>query len=354
MLTAIVGILLGNLLIATFFAPALARLRDILDKFASIELPHNNPFEEELTAEQRHRAEKIAQAEFNKLFREYVISYQVFRKIAIVFVIAIILLACAVVWQTPLDLTLRLLVMGVSVATIVVVGLLLKRAVAPTPGQLVSIDFLQNNFANLHLESLVDCSHFHVNFGQGLMTVDPMMHFGFFQKLLFLGYRFFLAITNDDCSRVYFASYGQLDSSSNFRHCWTPAIRAFEIPLGDFSYSDALKETNVLNLHLWLFIPTAEGWLKPKANNPYFLSEEITSMMGNRVGIKLCSSDCHSSSLDTAVNFDRKSFFGFHSWSISRIDVAQKESPQAVLQTYKKQIEQAKNIISMDLPSGRR
>jgi len=67
MLTAIVGILLGNLLIATLFAPSLQKLREILGKFADIRLPHQSarPGTERMRAEQRHDAQESAASDFN-------------------------------------------------------------------------------------------------------------------------------------------------------------------------------------------------------------------------------------------------------------------------------------------------
>ena len=352
MLTAIVGILLGNLLIATLFAPALRRLRDILDKFASIELPYHNLLGEGLTGEQFRQAEAAAGEKFSTLFREYNMSYQAFRKIAAVFVIAIIVLACAVAWQTPLHLAMRFLIMLLSTGTILIVGLFLKTTVAPSPGQLVSIDFLQNNFANLHLESFFNSSRLHVVFGRSLIASDPVMHFALFQKMVFLGYRFLFAVTNRECSRLYFVSYGQLDSSTDFRHYWTPTTKAFEIPLGDFSFSDALRDCNSLCFHLWLFIPTPKGWQKPGHDHPRFLSEEITTILGDQVGVRLSSGDCKWDSIDAKVDFDRKSFFGCSSYVISRIDVPRPESADVILRRYKEKVEHCKDTQSEDLPSG--
>jgi hypothetical protein len=70
MLTAIVGILLGNLLIATLFAPALQRLREILRSFANIQLFHRIPFGERLSFNRVREIQKKAASDFNRLFRE--------------------------------------------------------------------------------------------------------------------------------------------------------------------------------------------------------------------------------------------------------------------------------------------
>lgn len=344
MLTAIVGILLGNLLIAILFAPALQRLRDILSKFASIELPHDPSWPDERiqSADERHRLEEKAVDEFNRLFREYEISFKAFQKVGAVFVASIVILACAVIWQLPLTIIARLVISVTSISGILFVGRFLQQAIAPRSSQLVSIDFMQNNFANLHLESFFDCARLHVNFGRGLGSHDPVMHFSIFQKLMFLGYKFFLAVTDDTSEKIYFYSYGFLGSSADFRQFWTPEIKAFEVPLGDFSLADALMNTSALRLHFWLFIPTPRGWVKPKVDHPRFVSEDITSTFGDAVGVRLASGNSSWVSVDERVDFDRMVRLGRSLWSITRIDSSQIGQPQGVLQHFKQEIERCR------------
>jgi hypothetical protein len=55
MLTAIVGILFGNLLVATLFAPASNNLHKILTKFADIKLPYRELFGAQQTAAERQQ-----------------------------------------------------------------------------------------------------------------------------------------------------------------------------------------------------------------------------------------------------------------------------------------------------------
>lgn len=354
MLTAIVGILLGNLLIANLFAPALQRLRDILSKFSSIELPHKTSWadEERLTAEQRRRLEEKAVDEFNLLFREYEMSFKAFQRIGAVFIASIVVLASAVVWQLPLMMKTRLVIGVSSILGILLVGRFLQEAIAPRSSQLVSIDFMQNNFANLHLESFFNCARLHINFGRGLASHDPVMHFSIFQKLMFLGYKVLLAVTDDTVTNLYFWSYGYLDSSADFHQYWTPEIKAFEVPLGDFSLADALLNTDTLRVHLWLFIPTPRGWIKPKADHPRFISEDMTTMLGNQVGVRLSSGDGTWGLLDERVDFDRKVRFGRSTWSITRIDTSEANSPQKVLQRFRRDIERCRRVAGTDVPSG--
>lgn len=136
------------------------------------------------------------------------------------FVTAIIILACVVAWQMSSNIGIRILWMALFVGAI-----FLQRASAPTPGQLVSIDFLQNNFANLHLSPLFDCSRLHINFGRMLGSDDPLAHFSIYQRFMFLRYKFVMAISDQECSRVYFVAYGQMDTTVNFQQEWTPEIQ---------------------------------------------------------------------------------------------------------------------------------
>ena len=92
------------------------------------------------------KANEVAAREFNRLFREYTISFAAFKKLGFVFVAAIILLVGTVVWQTPLTVGPRVAFLLLLAGIIFLVGLYLQRSIAPTPAQLASIDFLQNNF----------------------------------------------------------------------------------------------------------------------------------------------------------------------------------------------------------------
>lgn len=354
MLTIIVGILLGNVLVAILFAPSLQKLRDLMGKFSGIQLPYRPMWSDakQLTATQRHDAVDVAVREFNRLFREYVIAFNTFKKVGAVLVVSIVALVCAIAWNMPWGFRPRLIAMAVAIVTIVLVLAFLQRVFAPSPAQLVSIDFLQNNFSNLHLDALFECSRLLVSYGRPLGTRDPVMHFTLIQEMLFLDYKLLLAISNAECSRIHFVAYGPIASRSEFRQYWTPEIANFSVPLGDFSYSDALLSSRFLTLHLWLFIPTPTGWVKEKSDNPRFLTDELTVEMGGQIGSPLVSSKCSWNSIDAHVDFDRRSFAGFTSWNISRVNVPTDNSPQAIVRMYKEQIEHSKSIKSEDYPEG--
>ena len=354
MLTAIVGILLGNLLIATLFAPALHTLRQILGEFANIELPFDDAFltERKASPQQRQVVEQKAAKEFNRLFREYTMSFEVFKKVGMVFVAAIIILACVVAWQMSSTLYVRLIWAAMFIGSIVAAGWYLQRAIAPSPRRIVLIDFLQNSFANLHMSSLFDCADLHINFGRALAASDPMMHFSIFQDILFTGYRFLMTVSDEQCSRIYFASYGVVNATTTFQHFWRPDIQTFELRIGDFSFSAAFKSCPFLFLNLWLFVPTAKGWALEPNQHPRILSEPITEELGGDVGIRYHSSNCGWERVDECVQFERRTRLGIDFWKVVRVDLPGKNSPQSILRAFKDKIEHCRGIQSQDYPHG--
>jgi hypothetical protein len=279
-------------------------------------------------------------------------SFDGFKKVGEVFVTMIVILACVVAWQISSNVYLRSFWMLFFVTSIVGIGAFLQRAIAPTPNQLVSIDFLQNNFANLHLESLIDSSRVYVDFGRQSLK-DTVMRFSLGQDLMFSGYRFLTAVSNPDCSQVYFVAHGQIDGAVKLQHMWAPGLQMFLTPLGDFSFSDAMLTSPLLHLNSWLFVPTPKSWIPPKVLNPLFVSQEITaSMAGNNV-IQITPSYFSSSSTDENIEFERKLEFGFQFWRITRLNIPSENSPQSILRMFKDKLERRRGgIESQDFPSG--
>ena len=351
MLTAIVGILLGNFLIGTLFAPTLQELRRVLRTFSEIALPFETILGERVPLEERREARKAAARQFSQSYREYTIAFNAFRRLGVVFVVAILVLACLVVWQVHLGVVTLVLAMIVLCAAVLATAFYLQRVMAPAPGQLASIDFLQNNFANLHMSALFDCAEPRIDFGRELD--DPVAHFRISQKLLFLGYRFLMAVSNESNSRLYFVAHGQLDSGAKVEQLWTPQLQRFHIPIGDFSLSEAFRTEPSLRLHLWLFVPTPRGWAGESALHPRLLSDRITETFGAQAGIRLALNACSWNSLDEAVDFVHRRLAGITTWRITRLSVAAPNSPQAILRMFKSAIEgSSRRVTSLDYPQG--
>lgn len=279
-------------------------------------------------------------------------SFNTFKRVAAVFVGAIVALACVVAWQMNLSTEQRLVSAVVFVSIILGAGLFLQKAIAPTPTALVSIDFLQNNFANLHMDTLFNSSSLHIDFGRELLSRDPMMHFSIRKKLLFLGYKFLFVVSDAENTRAYFLSYGYLTGRVDFQHLWTPDFGMFSISIGDFSASRASQVSPLMTLHFWLFVPTPMGWVKERKLHPRFLSEPVSEALGNQVGWRLNSSDCTWSMVDEHITFDRNFRMGFARWRIVDLAAPNAQSPQSVFQTFQGRLEHCKGIRAEDHPTG--
>jgi hypothetical protein len=92
--------------------------------------------------------------------------------------------------------------------------------------------------------------------------------------------------------------------------------------------------------------------LKQKSDSPRFLGDEVTVQMGEQIGSPIVSRRFSWSSVDTNIDFDRKSLVGFTYWRISRVNVPSDDSPQAIVRMFKRKIEQCKSIKSEDYPDG--
>ncbi len=151
---------------------------------------------------------------------------------------------------------------------------------------------------------------------------------------------------------MYFVAYGRVDASINYQNVWSPEIQTFSVPLGDFSLSAALQNSESLHLNLWLFIPTPKGWTPEKELHPRVLIEPITERLGDQRGIRLHSSTCAWDSLDDNVDFERRSVAGLAFWKVKRLIVPAVDSPQAILRIFRHRIEHCRGIQSQDYPSG--
>ena len=131
MLTALAGILLGNLLIATLFGPALKELRQILMKFERIALPYRPLFDDKnASATDRQDAAEKAATKFNVLFRQYSMSFGAFKKVGLVFTAGIVGLGWLTISRLPVPNSFRILGAIGFAACIAAIGRFLQRAIA--------------------------------------------------------------------------------------------------------------------------------------------------------------------------------------------------------------------------------
>ena len=101
---------------------------------------------------------------------------------------------------------------------------------------------------------------------------------------MFLGHKFLFAVSDPGYTRVYFVAYGQLGTHINFQQIYTPEIKSFSIPLGDFCLTDTIRNNQLLSFHLWLFVPTPKGWAKEVHLHPRILSDEVSDNSWRQFG----------------------------------------------------------------------
>lgn len=358
MLTAIVGILLGNFLIGILFAPAVARARSVLDRFSEIHLPFKSIWADLADAQDRSRQleeytlDRLKAVEdFNLCFRQYCIAFKSFQRVGTIFLVAVTVLVGMAVLQIPMGGWARATASLASIALVLFVALFLQRIIAPSPSRLTSIDFIANNFPNLHLNNLFEIADIRVDFGRELASRDDQLHFKLATKVSFTGYKLLLAVTDAQCSRLYYAAYGTVDTHSHFIHNWRPEFPRFVLPLGDFSYIEPMRQAGELNLHLWLFIPTPHGWITETPDCPHY---NVTGMnIPHTVGVRLESDICHWNSLDEGVTFKRSVSFGVARWKILEVDRSDRLSPRNVVEKYASKVLRTRKLDTELFPGGR-
>ena len=353
MLPAIVGILLGNFLIGTLFAPTLTRLRNIIDKFAGIELPFKSSLVRLGLAQAddatRRQAEEKAMSEFSLYYREYVIAFAHFKELASVFLGALLVLISVSLWQIGGSVLLRVVVITVCNLALIILGLRVQRIVAPNPAQLVSIDSLANRFANLHQEPLFDTADIHINFGTGLLAKDEQMHFSLVAKAFFLGYRLLFAVTDEDCTKLFFVAYGGVNSKTTVNHVWNPDHSGFFVQLGDFPFMQFVKTKQSLMLHFWLFVPSPKGWATESPDNPRYVHGEIYTP---NWGWAFASGSAKWSDFDRGIEFECKSSMGIEDWKLLKIDAEQPNAPQGIVKMFRRDLEASTRVIAHVYPEG--
>ena len=98
MFSAIVSILIGNFLIGLIFKPALDHLREIREKLLSVVVPldevHHRSFRLRVpwNAEEFEEADEASRHEINEILRKYTLAYRSFKRIGIVFLVALLVL----------------------------------------------------------------------------------------------------------------------------------------------------------------------------------------------------------------------------------------------------------------------
>jgi len=322
-LAAIISILVGNFLVGVLFKPALEHLQKIREELISVVIP---------IADRRlgHRGQQPGDAQdiqtridsalrsMNEILRKYILDYQSFRRIGILFLAALILLfnftVCALLiklcglWITAVACTL------VTVATVAI-----ARGIAPDsypqPQDLSSLDYLCSHYSNFQPETLIRILD--IGIQPPVLENSPQLCLSCAVHLT--GYKFFMAMTNEEQSSLYFISYGSVSAKTKATHVIFADYYRWLIQVGTLNPAWPQGLQIPVYAHLFIFIPIPEGWNNANTS-PYFMSQELwTPMPGNphEAGVVLNMHKCNPGSVDRRITFRRRKTRLHESWEIT-------------------------------------
>lgn len=358
MLPAIVSILIGNFLIGLIFKPALDHLREIREKLLSVVVPldevHHRSFRlrHPWNAEEFERADEASRHEINEILRKYTLAYRSFKRIGIVFLVALLVLVNFTVvtavfcvlgdWETVI---LCVLVTG----TILALARWLAKDAYPSPGQLLNLDYLVSHFSNIHPESLIRL----LNIGVIRVSEGNRSQLYLSCAVHLTGYKFFLSMTNEDESQFYVVSYGRIGERTKVNCVIDPRFYRWNIPLGDINPQWPNGLNLPVSLHLFVFLPTPVGWSDSSAH-PYFVSHELWAPFPGgpdgpaveSLGMTVCS----PRSRDRLVEFKRKKNIFYETWELTSIGTTEDTSHlrlRTALRFYRHELENATDICTL-------
>lgn len=325
--TTILSIFIGSFLVGAIFVPALQKLREGLIHFSNLSLPFEDPWEifnvESTMSDQEKEAKRKAAVEaYNRLYREYVIHYRAFIKIAKAFYFVLFALVNIAIFQLPIGYPLLGAVVGGNIL-LILFAIFLKPEMAPSPEQLVSIDYMANHFAKLHFESAIRLSEINAVW-MGLLSRDQILRFTLRMAIVVSGFRILFAVTDENEERLYFLSYGLIGGHTQFQHVLRPEESTFLISLGNLDYEKLAAPRPNLKMRLYLFIPTPIGWVYEK-DHPRVVRDIVREKMDGMGAFKLESTAVDWDIVDQSVSFRRKQhFLGWEKWTF---DLAEGASP---------------------------
>ena len=358
MFSAIVSILIGNFLIGLIFKPALDHLREIREKLLSVVVPldevHHRSFRlrRPWNAEEFEKADEASRHEINEILRKYTLAYRSFKRIGIVFLVALLVLVNFTIvtavlsalsdWET---MVLCVLVTG----TILALARWLATDAYPSPGQLLNLDYLVSHFSNIHPESLIRL----LNIGVTRRSEENRSQLFLSCAVHLTGYKFFLLMANEDESQFYVVSYGRIGGRTKVNYVIDPRFYRWNIPLGDINPQWPNGLNLPVSLHLFVFLPTPVGWSDSSAH-PYFVSHELWAPFpsdphggaGETLGMTVCS----PRSKDRSVEFKRKKKMLYETWELTSIGTGEDKSHfrlRRLLRFYRHELENATDICTL-------
>lgn len=296
LLPAIISILIGNFLIGLLFKPALERLSEIREELLSVVLPldevHMRSFRSKpWDAEKLSEAEETARHALNKIFRKYTLAYRSFKRIGILFLLALRVLVYFTIVAAAFALWKTLVFCFLVTAVIFGAARVLAADAYPSPEQLANLDYLVSHFSNIHPESLIRL----LNIGVQRITWEKQSQLILSCGLHLTGYKFFVVMTNEDESQHHFIAYGKIGANTKVDQVILPDYYRWHVPVGDLDPRWPTGLVLPVWVRLYVFIPTPVGW-KEDAVSPYYVGHELwtphpgdPTRAGETIGLTICS-----------------------------------------------------------------
>jgi|SRR6267154_576188 len=357
MLPAIISILIGNFLIGLIFKPALDHLRTIREELLSVVIPldeiHARSFRlrRPWNAEKFEEEDAAARHAINEIFRKYTLAYGSFKRIGMVFLIALLLLVNVTILMAVfavLSHRKTVILCALMTAIILWVARWLAMDAYPSPKRLWDLDYLVSHFSNIHPESLIRL----LNIGVQRVSEDGRSRLLLSCAVHLTGYKFFLSMTNEDESQLYLVSYGKIGAKTKVNYVIHPELYRWNIPLDDINSQWPNGLNLPVSLHLFVFLPTPAGWSDPHAH-PYFVSHELWAAFPgdpNQAGETLGMTICNPRSRDHFVKFKRKKNIFHETWQLTSIEIKEDRSHfrlRRLLRFYKHELEHATDICTV-------
>jgi hypothetical protein len=323
------------------FRPDPSKLRELLLEFSKLTLPYIDIREEiglkpAKTPRERDAETDQAKVDYNTLFREYVIQYATFKRVAAVFLMALLLMISAAAWQLPFTYQ-KVLSALVGCSLAIGGAAYLKPTIAPDPGNLLSIDHIGKQFANLNYLSALRLSDLKVCWA---CQIDGALPFRLQLDVWLSGFKYLFAVTDKQNERLFLLSYGSISGNTKYFHVLDPGASHFAVDLGNLNYSALPKPKPELKMILWLFVPLPITWIQIGDNFPRILLSDITDKLGDRTEFLLNQPSLNIDHLDKSVTFQRKQdWFSGITWTF---ETDQKANP--VLKKFAKKLKTANRI----------
>ncbi len=349
MLPTVISIFIGNFLIGLLFKPALDHLREVREELLRVSFPMPDPLRElfalkRLDPQAVEGQQASARKTINEIFRRYGLAYSSFARIGRVFLVALLLLASAAVWSFQLSLTWALACHAAAILIVFVVAFYLSRDSYPSLRELMTLDHFLNHYSNFHPDVAIDLMQIRV---QLVKERDIPPYLALSNGIHLTGYKFFVALTNEDQTKCHLVVLGKVSRKSEATHIIEPDSYTWLIRLCDIdrNWPQSLDES--VFLHLFVFLPLPAGW-KSESITPYVHSIPLWLRGPNETWEEhLTHTRCSSEVRDQFIKFVCEKRIGSETWKIQSIDAENGLDNwrlRKLIRFYKRELEHARSI----------